>query len=221
VEFFTYLLFFIVFYFLKNRGQTTTLFTIITIIVLSFLLKDSASMLHHYLSCVYEFFLGILLYYLYKKTTQSSLSFYLSSLLEIIAVLLVAISISYMHISILFFYTTIISFAVVLYIFSIQHQGIISLLLQRAFFQHLGKISYSIYLIHAIVVSGTYNLMTTLFQLQKGGVNGIPDGVLYPYTLYLDIFLIAVVILISSFTYKYVEKTGQHFIKQRFIKDAA
>lgn len=221
VEFFTYLLFFIVFFFLRNRSFSLKLFVIIAILTLTFLTKDSIDFLHHYLNCINEFFLGVFVYYLYKKSTHPSLSFYLSSLLEILTLAMVAFTIYAMHSSKLFFYATIFSFVLTLYIFSVQHKGIISLLLQRSFFQHLGKISYSIYLMHAIVVSGTYNVLTTLFPMQKGGVNGIPDGVIYPYTLFLDIVLIAVVIILSGFTYKYVETAGQRFIKKRFIKDAA
>jgi len=115
-------------------------------------------------------------------------------------------------------YYTIMMFAVIVYLFAIEDIGYISKILGMGMFHHLGKISYSIYMVHAIIVTGMYNVSVYLFHFQTGSVTGILKGVVFEYAVYLNIFFVIVVIWLSTLTYKYIEIPGQSYLKRRFAK---
>jgi peptidoglycan/LPS O-acetylase OafA/YrhL len=115
-------------------------------------------------------------------------------------------------------YLTLFLFALTVYVFALEHEGFVSKILMLKPFQYLGKISYSVYMTHAIVVTGTYNLLMFLTGAKAGSVAGVPTGIVLPYAGILNIFFVLIVVLISTWTYRAIELPGQAYIKRKFLK---
>ncbi len=93
-------------------------------------------------------------------------------------------------------------------IFSFE-RGVISKILKKSLLQFLGKISYSVYLVHFIILWGFYQLLTlTSYKVSDKLIASL-----------LLLFLITVVLFASSLTYKFVELKGGRWIKNRFVNN--
>jgi peptidoglycan/LPS O-acetylase OafA/YrhL len=217
VEFFTYIIFFMVFSVLVRFPQYQQYIAISIIIVATYILKEDILSIKGFLKCISEFFLGVGVLYLYQKTSLkiNSFSVVLFTLLESISLILTLYVISKIGENNAYLHVTVAMFAMLIYIFSVQNEGVISRVLQKSFFQYLGKISYSIYMTHAIIVTSAYNIMMYLFDLKTGGVTGVDTGLVYPYAFYVNILFIVIVLGISSLTYRYIELPWQQIIKKR------
>lgn len=84
--------------------------------------------------------------------------------------------------------------------------GVVTQLLSSGFFQYLGKISYSIYLNHALVLIFV-NII--LFRLLK-----LPETE-WMFAISL-VSSISLTILYSHFTYEYIEKRGGKFLRDKW-----
>jgi peptidoglycan/LPS O-acetylase OafA/YrhL len=90
----------------------------------------------------------------------------------------------------------------------LKTRGIVSIVLETRFIQYLGKISFSIYLTHQLILVVVTRVMFRVYSLDVTAINE------------LVIFLMSLMMVLgySSITYKYVEKKGVHFLKARFLK---
>lgn len=103
-------------------------------------------------------------------------------------------------------------FALTIFIFSTE-KGIVSSFLKKRLFVYLGGLSYSIYLVHAFIALALYSLAATLGCLGKLSdgrtgvllVGGAADFLIIAYLFF--------VVLVSSFTYRFIEIPGQSFGK--------
>lgn len=115
---------------------------------------------------------------------------------------------SYQIITILFFSLLIISL-------SINQNGMLSKLLSIKPLEFIGKISYSIYLTHAIILSITGGIYRYVFkfdyQILDNGWLATEHSEIF---LILSVFL---VIIISSFTYKYLEVKAKESILNKLL----
>lgn len=101
--------------------------------------------------------------------------------------------------------------------------GLISRFMSQKIFQYLAKISYSVYMVHLIVAIGFAIIGTRLFpnhitvpELLDFGADGSGiwgDIYMIPYLL--------TVILISHFTYHYVEVPGGRFLRKGSFREKA
>lgn len=223
VEFYTYILFFIAVHFMTShiRRFNAVIFVFIatTAYVMLIAVLDDVSMWKNIFRCVSEFFFGVTVYFLHYKYSMTISKEWVATLLETLLLILTVYLVTYMNPENGLQYFTVLVFMAIVYLFAIQDIGCISRLLKKEFFRHLGKISYSIYMTHAIFVTGMYNIMIYVFKFQPGGVMGIPEGVLFSYTVLLDTILVVVVIGVSTLTYKYIEVPGQKYIKRRSEKN--
>lgn len=99
-------------------------------------------------------------------------------------------------------------FAIGIFLF-IRSKGIITHFLETRAIQFLGKISYSVYLNHALVV---YIVKIALFDILKLNNSSIVNNVAY-----LSLAII-VTIVYSYFTNRYIETYVGKLLKERFIK---
>lgn len=221
VEFYTYIIFFAVMFFSSQLSNTTRYAVIVSIAFVSYLIMTihhgEPFILQNMFRCVSEFFLGILIYALYKHIPLTISNKIVATFLEVSILFLIFYFVSNIDNN-MYRHYTIVLFALVVYLFSIENIGYISKLLMANSFQHLGKISYSIYMTHAIIVLVAYKVLVYLLHLQPGNVIGIPKGVVFEYALFLNIFLIFVIVWISTLTYKYIEMPGQAYLKRKFGK---
>lgn len=105
-------------------------------------------------------------------------------------------------------------FGVIVVIFAFD-TGAISRLLAGRFFRFLGKLSYSIYLTHAAVLFCVVSAFMVAAKVLGADIAPMIDG-----TRYLDtgntllnnviaLLVVGLVVLVSMFTYRYIEMTGQ------------
>ena len=220
VEFYTYMIFFAVLFFSSQLSNTARYALIVSIALISYLImlsyQGEAFVLQNMFRCVSEFFLGMLIYVFYKHLSLNISNVKVATILETGLLLLMFYFVSNMEDSNGYRHYTIVLFALIVYLFSIENIGYISKLLMTAPFQHLGKISYSIYMTHAIIVLVAYKVLVYLFHLQPGNVIDLPKGVVSEYSLLVNVFLIFIVIGLSTLTYKYIEIPGQAYLKRKF-----
>ena len=101
---------------------------------------------------------------------------------------------------------TLFSFSIVVFVFSSQHTGYISRLLHKQPFQIIGKYSYSIYMLHALILDLCSNAFEYIFKYSFTKIDG-EDYIFLGefYGLIVNILMIILVIYSASFTYKYIE----------------
>jgi peptidoglycan/LPS O-acetylase OafA/YrhL len=166
-----------------------------------------------------SFFLGVLVYILYKnfyaKITFSSMYF---SILEL-AVLLLVPYILTAHIVI---YKPLIMtglFACIVFVFAFQ-KGVLSRILRYKIFLFFGKISYSIYMIHVFILFSFLWVIILIEKIFKIQLTPEVAGIVYIdlglplYNNILVFVLLAVIVFISRFTYTFIEKRGQEWGKR-------
>lgn len=202
-EFYTYILFFSVVYFLFR----TKLFTaIIILIALGFLLYsyglNTPKTTLGIFKCIGTFFLGVVLYKLYKLDIIKIKNVYLATFMESLLIFFIYFSISIGDKYILY---QIFSFSLTIYFFSIQNNGLISKLLKINLFQYLGKLSYSIYMVHALIIVIVSNIIEYIVKIKPLTSAILAKGFVGEWTILVNIFIVFVVIFLSHFTYKYIE----------------
>jgi len=170
------------------------------------------------LSC---FFAGCLSYLVYKKLAAVNGARALFTILELILiatiVMVLAAELPHKTIAVtIVFCLTVITFAL--------ERGAISDLFKLSPFTFLGKLSYSIYITHYIILFCV--IASAIIFTKVTGVNftivenigGTPTRFITTHHLVLDhiilFVVLGVVILISNFTYNYVERKGISFGKQ-------
>ena len=171
------------------------------------------------LSC---FFAGALTYLIYRKINLKfeKINTNLFSIVEFLLIFLIIYIISYVE-EYKAIYASFI-FLVIVFFFAFE-KGVLSKILKASFFQLLGKLSYSIYMTHALILwcLGIFVKLLGLF-LKKSFEIKIEDILHIDFgNIFINnsvvIIILFIVVLISMFTYKYIEVKGQEFGK-RFLK---
>ncbi|MFA5721245.1 MAG: hypothetical protein WC920_03100, partial [Aliarcobacter sp.] len=170
------------------------------------------------LSC---FFAGSLTYLVYRKVNLKfeKINAKLFSIVEFLLIFLIIYIISYVE-EYKAIYASFI-FLVIVFFFAFE-KGVLSKILKASFFQLLGKLSYSIYMTHFSIL---FCLLSSAMVLEK--ILNMKFAPMIDEKRYIDfgnifinnfvVFIILfIVVLISMFTYKYIEVKGQEFGK-RFL----
>lgn len=224
-EFFTYVLFGILILSIKHQKNLVLCTALISAIGLCVLLKFSPNGMDStfdfgFFRCIYGFFLGHLTYRLWKAGyCLSFLSKY--SLVEIPTILLVIAFIS-LSWKTNFTYFAPIIFALVVWVFT-NETGWISRVMNARAFTLLGKWSYSIYMVHALILlllgSGMHLIKAiTKIPIQITMIFPWQDT---PQKLYfiknqwlmdaLALIYLAIIVALAAITFVQVEKRGQRF----------
>lgn len=219
IEFYMYALLFISIVIFK--GNRITSWLVISIISFILIILKSEMLVGTVLRGLSCFFGGAFTYAIYKKLSEIKPSFILGSIIETIQIISVVLVVQsdIEHRSIvasLIFCITVLFFA--------YESGFLSLFLKIKPLQYAGKLSYSIYMTHAAIL---FCLTSAAMILQK--ITGIEMAPMVESTRFLNfgnsfinnlvvVFIISIVISISSITYKYVELTGQKLNKDKPTK---
>jgi len=210
IEFYLYVLLFISVVIFSKFKTYIWIFT--PIIAFYLIISKSEILTSEVLRGLSCFFGGALTYLLYKKISYLRITKLFGSIVEIFIITFIIVIVSsdlkYKGI------VTTILFYITILIFSFE-SGIVSSLLRLKLFQETGKISYSIYMTHAAIL---FCLMSTAIVLQKitgielapmiNGERFLTSG--YEIINNLIVFVIlALVILISQFTYSHIELKWQ------------
>jgi peptidoglycan/LPS O-acetylase OafA/YrhL len=221
VEFYTYLVFYAAVALLGKVSPYWRYIGFIALSVLFFYLffshQQEWSEWNNMYRCISEFFLGVLIFGFYRYFPWQIRSSVLASFLEIVLLCGAVYSVIQMGQGMQYTYLSIFLFALIIYLFAVQKRGVVSRMLELGIFQHLGKISYSVYMVHAVIVTGAYNLLVYLSGIQAGGVEGIDTGIVVPYAWLLNTLFIVTVYIVATWTYRLIELPGQAYIKSKFV----
>lgn len=218
IEFYMYILFFFSISFFKNKK----IFAWLSIsLVMLYLLAIKSEILNSEvllgLSC---FFGGAYIYFLYKKIEHIKINVLTGSLLELASLISI-----YSVVSLDFEYrtiTAIFAFFITVSIFAFE-SGVFSKLFKKKYFQIVGRLSYSIYMIHAAFLFCFISIMMVLQKITSLELTLIVDGnrVLNTGNILLNNLLVFIVIslvlLFSNFTYKNIELKGIAMGKRRLF----
>jgi peptidoglycan/LPS O-acetylase OafA/YrhL len=167
--------------------------------------------------CFYGFFLGTLLYEsIHRRPNEkASLSFSMATVLEIASVGITACFVIVVGMNA---YSLVgpLLFATVILIHS-TGAGAISALLKTAFFQLLGRLSYSIYMVHAvllIVVGRAFFLLDRKFGTDLHWTDAPNAHIAFDHDwqgLVFAFCILALTIGLSTLTYRFIELPGMRF----------
>ena len=155
-----------------------------------------------FLRSIPAFLLGVALFIFYSKFPLNS-SIYLQ---EFMAALFLVVSISLSSVNTWFSYLAIVSFIYCVYVFSSNRDGFLGRLLSMKFPKLLGKYSYSIYMTHMLIVIVVEDFIEHILGLPYKSIHGLG-------ALLINTALLIVVITLSHFTFKFIEKPGRDFGK--------
>jgi len=223
VEFWTYLMFsvFIFFSFFKNY-LAFLLLAVVSFLTLFLLsdefLKDTSTW--SFLRCLTGFFLGSTVYYIRKKMLhyRPLISYQYASSFEVVVLFLVLFVLTYGDYGVMFVVPFL--FSLMVYIYSFD-AGSISKLLKSKFFQSTGLWSYSIYLIHPVIFLAFKgaSIMSERFlsvSWYDSKINHFDFG--SDLSNNVSYFAaLALVILLSRYTYLLVEAPLQKKIRKEFL----
>ena len=209
VEFFTYIAFFILLLTLDRSGSR--IFPLLIIIpgyAFLFSVNPAGQMDGTYdygfIRCMSAFYCGVLLYRWKDEIAQGLARFNIHAL-EIIAVALTVAAVCLAHRGDGYLAMTLASFCLLLMVFASPIHGLVGRLLDTAPLRSIGLWSYSIYMTHDIILSFFSNLYEIVFKTAPKNL-----GV---WAVLINIALILLTVLISRFTYLYVEKYFRDKVK--------
>lgn len=213
VEFYTYFLFFGMLVFFRSNKTVVWGLTLSMMMFVSLVATDAA--VKDVYSGISSFFAGALSYHVFRATRDKlQFNYFISSILEAISIICVVYLVShlidfqyYAQIALILFSASIIVFA--------QEGGAFSRFFRQRYFITIGKLSYSIYMVHAAVI---FVITSVAIILQK--VLGIELAPMQNEERYIDfgstvinniavLLILALVVVISHFTYRYIELKGQ------------
>jgi peptidoglycan/LPS O-acetylase OafA/YrhL len=203
-EFFTYVTFFWVTVILDRR-QSLLLPLSISVFSYGFLIslgKDSLDITYDYgfFRCLAAFYLGVFVHR-FRRVFLSNfnrLSGNILSICEILCFLSIIIFVSLASTHLLYFIPVILSFSLSIFVFSQDSSGFLGRVLLREVIKNIGKWSFSIYMIHVLVILILSNSVEYLFKLNINSPLGI-------YAFLINLGLLVLIIFISKYTYIFIE----------------
>ncbi|MFT7005543.1 MAG: peptidoglycan/LPS O-acetylase OafA/YrhL [Colwellia sp.] len=156
--------------------------------------------------CLGAFYLGVFLYRLKKINLLNSWATNKINALEVISITFTVFSVSIAEQSPYFFIFPIMSFMLIIWVFSNDNNGQLGQLFNSLALRKIGQWSYSIYLLHWLIC----NVSGRFFE----GVLGLDaDASLGGYSLLINALLLLITIVLSKFSYQYIEMPSRDFSK--------
>lgn len=220
-EFYTYLVFAIVFL-ISKRSKRLIQLQYISLILISFYIlyinienMNLATYDLGIIRCIPSFLLGSISYVLFLGQKNKKVP--MVSLLEIGSIIGIYFFFVYSGNNQYSLLAPFI-FSLAIYIFSFE-QGVVSNILKNSFIQYLGKWSYSIYMLHALIIliigraiNILERVLNTNFKIDYMFSSNITEHLVLIENQYLmDMFTVlylSILVYISSKTYKYIELKG-------------
>ncbi len=214
IEYYTYFIFFFSVVFFKKYKLIA--WFLISITMLFFIVKDTefpVKDVQRGLSC---FFAGALTYSLYSLFKHLKLNYLLSSVLEgaMLFLVIYIVSSDVEHKSII----STLLFCITVFVYSYEG-GVFSSILKGSVFTRLGELSYSIYMTHAAIIFVVLSFAMVMqkvtdmnFTPMVNDVRFITTGNVFVNNL-LVFMVLGLVVFVSIFTNKYIEKIGQRKAK--------
>ncbi len=202
-EFFSYIVFFVFTITVDKKGSFAVPL-VISAGCYCFLISLDRSSLditydYGFFRCLAAFYLGVFVNRISKHIKFSENTRNNLSALETLCIVSVVILISVAELDFLLFIPIIAFFAVSILVFSQRESGIWGRILLTPLFKSIGKWSYSIYMIHALVLAGVSNIFEYLLKWDIQSSLGF-------YSLIINFLSLLVIIVLSKYSYSLVEK---------------
>lgn len=226
VEFFTYIFFAVSIIIFKNKINLYKYFSLIVIIISSYFLYfkiGHLSVTHDFgfIRCLFGFFSGIIIFYLYNASLNShsrikNINYFTWTIIELSTIFFLIYSLSWKDEVNRLDFISFVLFFIMIYLF-IFSKGLISKLLNYRLFTYLGKISFSIYMVHYFYSILLNNFLKIYYKApfindKWGGYVEINPTV---GNIYL-IFYLIIVIISAHYTYEFIEQRYRHgFLKKK------
>ncbi|MFT4924860.1 MAG: peptidoglycan/LPS O-acetylase OafA/YrhL [Phenylobacterium sp.] len=220
LEFFTYLIFFTFIASLKSAYRpvyalmlSITAYTLLTVFSEDTLLRTFDIGI---LRCIGGFFFGVFIYSLSQRRHFVP-SVALATVIELLVVAAMLALVVNTKDSKSIQLAAFLSFGVVIYLFSVQEAGLISRLLNTKPLLFVGGLSYSIYMVHAIVFAALGVAWQYVLKMPVETIESTGGPVKVYMTNYADIINVVAmlsIILISYFTYNWIEKPWRDKFRQ-------
>ena len=159
--------------------------------------------------CLGGFFTGVALFGFYSIKQIKITNNKLLSFLEIIVLLMIFYFVSKSYHSLINELFVFISFVMALFLFSSQQEGMISKVFSTEPMQLIGRLSYSIYMVHAIVVVSVQNIFERYFHFEAKEIifdkGEHISAIITKWAYLFDFTELVIVIILSYLTYKFIE----------------
>lgn len=212
VEFFTYLIFASVVFFLKSKlKELSLIIVIVSLAALVFLAPTNMDVTYDYglIRCLSGFFVGVFI--CLWRSQSLNVSFNKGSFLELLIIALVYLFISELGAN-KYSLLSPLAFGFAVWIFSYE-LGYISKILKYKFIQMLGVLSFTMYMIHSVVLTVIWRVNTLLtkeeYIVESASAHGYGKIIHFGNPYLGDLFLICYigfVIIISSIIYSKYEE---------------
>lgn len=225
IEYYTYMLFALLLWWMPRHARS--LFAVIAVLAMVLLTLDSVLLTSKALQGLSCFFAGVITYQVYKTLSPNTLPARMGVTLEVVVLGAIVLLLGYVNTPSQLLITLLFCLAVLVFAFE---AGVISKVLGKRIFKRLGKLSYSIYLTHAVLLVLSYAVLKALGNM--AGFTLLVDlpetdsGVLKRYidtgNMLLNNALVIGhllgVLVVSTLTYRYIElpaiAAGKRWIKR-------
>lgn len=217
IEFYMYFLLFIsIIFFRKHKVLCWLLISLIMIYLLQF---DSGIIRNEVVRGLACFFGGAFIYKFYTKISHIQIPQTAGTFIEILLLFGIYFIVqsdleNRQLIAILTFFVVVLFFAF--------ESGYVSSLFKKVPFQNIGKLSYSIYMIHAAFLFCLVSIMIVVQKITHIEIVPVIDGIRTMTTgsvilnNLISLLIIGIVVILSSISYKHIELKGQKFGKRFF-----
>ncbi|KXI28266.1 acyltransferase family protein [Paraglaciecola hydrolytica] len=201
-EFFAYVFFFIFSLYIDKKSKIIPCI-IVSVTAYAFLIslgRDSLNITHDYggIRCIGAFYLGVILHRIQDSIQEESWSIKYIQLLELLTVTFLVTTVSLASISPYSFVLALLAFMFAIFVFSSKKDGVIGSILNKQILRLIGLWSYSIYMIHSIMISVTQLILEYIFDLVVSEFN--------PFrSVLFSLFVMSITVVFASLTYKFIE----------------
>lgn len=204
-EFFAYIIFYTTFYLLnklpnKDKSILAVLFLFILTNAINFYYQDDLENFKFLMNCIASFFGGIIVYYLWLKKPQIK-HLTLINICEITLIFLIYFAVTNLNKIHTQPYIITLLFMLTVFFFAIQEKGIISKLLAHKYFQLLGLLSYSIYMIHFLFIDILRGVAIFILKLPTYSITKNTEIIIFTLAPIVNLFILLLIIIVSYYTY--------------------
>jgi len=214
-ELFAYVIFYIL-TFLVDKKNKLVLPIIVPILCYLFLFSLGRNNLnitfdYGFIRCLGAFYIGVFLFRIRPYLVVNINSIKSISIIEIASILFVVVAVTYSGSNYLSIIVAIFSFMFVLLVFSTEKNGFLGKLLENKRVRAIGIWSYSIYMIHSLVLNVISNIFKYIFKYDLNSALGFES-------LIINASMLTITIIISRYTYIHIEKKFRDLVKSKVIK---
>ena len=171
-----------------------------------------------FVRCLAGFYAGVFCYGLKQNIRLPQLSRYPMALLEVVALVAFSLALQYAEQSVIILYGSVPLLCAIVLLLSSNESGFIGRLLESDALRWIGKLAFSIYLTHFIVVFNAakfyqYVVHGTLQPVREQYGTSVM-GFVGAWTLPVNVVLIGCVLAVSYFTYRWIESPCRRWSRQ-------